>query len=67
MPSSLMPLDSNKKLHLKLLDLLIDATDQYNAMNQLIIPEKIKKKLRQIIIFACKNSLSYLDMNFSLL
>lgn len=44
MPSSLMPADSNKALHLKLLDLLEDAEKQYHAVNHLELPEKIKKQ-----------------------
>ena len=43
MLSSLKPTDCDKELHLKLLDLLCDAVAQFEAMNQLKIPDKIKK------------------------
>lgn len=46
MTSSLMPPDSDKALHLKLLELLDDAMSQYRDVNQLILPEKIKVKAR---------------------
>lgn len=43
MLSSLRPVDSGKELYVKLLDLLHDTAAQFEAMNQLKIPDKVKK------------------------
>lgn len=55
MPSPLMPADSDKELHLKLLDLLDDATTQYKSMLELSIPTKIKVEAQNEYNLCIKN------------